>query len=170
MSQANKIFNDIVREHHGSITRICRAYLYDRSHADDLYQEILLQVWNSLNKYKGAAQIGTWVYRIAVNTAITYNTQNKKNRYEELPVTADFPEEQTVPAKEKELQLSRLAYAINQLEEHDRLVISLVMEDLSYKEIAEIVGSNTNNIGVRITRIKARLLKLLENINADNEL
>lgn len=165
MNYTDKIFNDIVREHRGSIYRICRAYLYDKSHADDLYQEILLQVWKSLDKYKGTAQIGTWIYRIAVNTAITYNAQHKKSKHAELPASVDIPDELADAAKEKESQISLLNHAINQLEGHDRLIISLVLEDLSYKEIAEITGNNTNNIGVRITRIKTRLLKLLENKN-----
>ncbi len=155
-------FSEIVRQNHASIYRICKAYLYDQSHVDDLYQEILLQVWASLNKYKGASKISTWIYRIAVNTAISYNLQHKKTRVEELPDAIDIPDEHTNAAKEKESQFSQLSYAISRLDEHDRLLISLVLEDLSYKEIAEILGSSTNNIGVRITRVKARLLKLIE--------
>ena len=73
-------------------------------------------------------------------------------------------------SKEKEQQLAQLNRAIHQLEEHDRLIISLVLEDLSYKEIADITGSNTNNIGVRITRIKARLMKLMNDKPANDEL
>jgi RNA polymerase sigma-70 factor (ECF subfamily) len=169
LSQRDKIFSDIVQQHHGSIYRICLAYLYDRSHADDLYQEILVQVWKSLDSYKGTAQLGTWIYRIAVNTAITYNIKNKKTKLEELPeamVVADEPGN----AKERESQLSQLAKAINQLEEQDRLLISLVLEDLSYKEIAEITGGNVNSTGVRITRVKARLLKLMTNKTDDDGL
>ena len=168
MNQREKIFSDLVREHHASIYRICIAYLYDKSHAEDLYQEILLQLWNSLDNYKGAAKMSTWIYRVAVNTAITYNIRNKRTKFEELPESVNIADEQEVHAKEKETQLSQLTRAINQLEEPDRLIISLVLEDLSYKEIAEITGSNTNNIGVRITRIKTRLLKIMNNKTADD--
>ncbi len=161
MEQRDKLFAGIVKENQGAIYRICLAYLYDKSHAADLYQEILVQVWKSMDNYKGAAAMSTWIYRIAVNTAITYNTKYSKNKHDELPEYINLPEEGLQPVLEKEAQLNQLSIAISKLEEHDRLLISLVLEDLSYKEIAEITGSNTNNIGVRITRIKARLLKLM---------
>ena len=165
MQQHKDLFNDIVQQNRSAIYRICKAYLYDQSHIDDLYQEILLQVWKSLDSYKGNANISTWIYRIAVNTAITYNTQHKKTRLNELPEHAEIADEPQTAAKEKESLLTHLTNAINRLEEHDRIIISLVLEGLSYKEIAEITGGNTNNIGVRIARIKTRLLKLMENQN-----
>lgn len=146
------------------------AYLYDKSHVQDLYQEILLQVWHSLDKYKGAAKLSTWIYRIAVNTAITYNIRNKKQQLEPLPDTVHAFYEEPAQSLEKERQLAMLTRAIQQLEEQDRLIISLVLEDLSYKDIADIIGSNTNNVGVRITRIKTRLLKLMENNSGHDEL
>jgi RNA polymerase sigma factor (sigma-70 family) len=169
LNQRDKIFTDIISSNHGSIYRICLAYLYDRSHAADLYQEILLQIWNSLDSYKGKAQVSTWIYRIAVNTAITYNKQYTRSRYEELPDTADLIAD-AGHSKEQEARLAQLHLAISQLDTNDRLIISLVLEDLSYKEIAEITGSNTNNIGVRITRIKARLLKLMNDKNNNDGL
>ena len=165
MQNRDNIFSEIVRENQAGIYRICKAYLYDKSHVDDLYQEILLQIWKSLEKYKGEAKISTWIYRIAVNTAISYNSQHTKARLEELPEAIDLPDEYRDAANEKETQLTQLTKAISMLEEHDRLVISLMLEDLSYKEIAEITGSNTNNVGVRISRIKARLMNLMENKN-----
>jgi len=155
-------FNKIVKDNHTSIYRICMAYLYDKSHADDLYQEILIQVWKSLNSYKGDAQLSTWVYRVAINTALNYNIKNKKH------VTFSLREVIIIEGNEsdkenKEKELDKLFYCIQQLEAQDRLIISLVLEDKSYKEIAEIVGSNINHIGVKISRIKARLFKLMEN-------
>ncbi|MBB6502159.1 RNA polymerase sigma factor [Pedobacter cryoconitis] len=158
------LFNELVKAHHASIYRICRAYLYDVSHADDLYQEILFQVWKSLQNFKGESKVGTWIYRIAVNTAISFNLKNKKQQFESLPDFIQVPYEETLQQKqEQETQLDQLRYCISQLETPDRLVISLVLEDKSYKEIAEITGTNINNVGVKINRIKARLVKLMEN-------
>lgn len=158
------LFNELVKAHHASIYRICRAYLYDVSHADDLYQEILFQVWKSLQNFKGESKVGTWIYRIAVNTAISFNLKNKKHQFESLPDFIQVPYEETLQQKqEQETQLDQLRYCISQLETPDRLVISLVLEDKSYKEIAEITGTNINNVGVKINRIKARLVKLMEN-------
>lgn len=170
MDNRDKIFADIVKENQGAIYRICLAYLYDKSHAADLYQEILVQVWKSLDSYRGAASMGTWIYRIAVNTAITYNTQYKKGKHEALPEGVNIADDGLRRAIEKESQLNDLSRAISQLEEHDRLLVSLLLEDMSYKEIAEITGSTTNNIGVRITRVKGRLLKLMEHKTDNNGL
>ena len=143
------------------------AYLYDKGEVDDLYQEILYSVWKSLDSYKGAAQLSTWIYRVAVNTAINYNIKHKKQQHLELPETLNIPAEEK-DVKQEEVQFKKLRHCIQQLESQDRLIISLVLEDKSYKDIAEITGGNTNNVGVKINRIKARLLKLMEN-TSDHE-
>lgn len=163
MESKERLFRDLVKANHGAIYRICRAYLYDKSHADDLYQEILFQVWKSIESHKGTASISTWIYRIAVNTAINYNIKNKRHQFHELPDQLQPVYEETLSAKlEQEDQLNKLRYCINQLELQDRIIISLVLENKSYKEIAEIIGSKVTNVGVRINRIKPRLLKLME--------
>jgi RNA polymerase sigma factor (sigma-70 family) len=155
-------FNKLVVSNHASIYRICRAYIYDSSLADDLYQEILFQIWKSIKNFKGNSKVSTWVYRIAVNTAISFNLKNKRHQHESLPEFLQVPYEDTlVNKKEDELKLDHLRYCINLLEPADRLIISLVLEDKSYKDIAEITGNNMNNVGVKINRIKARLLKLM---------
>ncbi|QNK63632.1 RNA polymerase sigma factor [Pedobacter sp. PAMC26386] len=161
--QQELLFNELVKTHHGSIYRICRAYLYDVSLADDLYQEILFQIWKSIQNFKGEAKVGTWIYRIAVNTAINFNLKNKRYQHISLPNFIQIPQEDTLLEKqEQESELDQLCYCISQLETSDRLIISLVLEDKSYKDIAEITGTNINNIGVKISRIKVRLLKLME--------
>lgn len=158
-------FNELVRANHASIYRICRAYLYDVSHADDLYQEILYQIWKSMQSFKEQAKVTTWIYRIAVNTAINFNLKNKRHQHQSMPDSFSVPYEETLPEKqEQELKLTKLRYCISQLETQDRLIISLVLENKSYKEIAEITGISITNTGVKISRIKARLLHLMENV------
>lgn len=156
-------FNELVKSNHASIYRICNAYLYDVSHANDLYQEVLFQIWKSMHNFKGKAKVSTWVYRVAVNTAISYNLKNKKHDYESLPDQIQLPYEDTMPQKfEQESQLDHLRYCISMLEAENRLIISLVLENRSYKDIAEITGTNINQVGVKINRIKAQLLKLMQ--------
>jgi RNA polymerase sigma factor (sigma-70 family) len=168
MDHQEKNFNKLIEENHASIYRICRAYLYDSSLADDLYQEILYQVWKSIQTYKGTAKVSTWIYRIAVNTAINFNIKNKKHQHKPLPEHIQIPYEETLPTKvEQEGQLEKLRFCISQLEVSDRLIISLVLEEKSYLDIAEIIGGNVNNVGVKINRIKARLLKLMEKTTYD---
>ena len=167
-NQQELLFNQLVKENRASIYRICRAYLYDQSQADDLYQEILFQAWRSLQNFKGGSKVSTWIYRIAVNTAINYNIKNKRHQHLPLPEFFQAVYEDTMSEKmEQEAQLNKLRYCISQLETQDRLIISLVLEDKSYKDIAEITGSNINNVGVKINRIKTRLLKLMENKTQD---
>lgn len=162
LNQEEQSFNKLVKDHHASIYRICRAYLYDASHADDLYQEILFQLWKSIKNFKGNARVSTWVYRVAVNTAITFNTKNSRHQHLPLPELIQFPYENTLIIKqEQEAELDKMRFCISKLETQERLIISLVLEDKSYKEISEIIGTNINNVGVKINRIKARLLKLM---------
>jgi RNA polymerase sigma factor (sigma-70 family) len=161
--EKEEFFNQLVKDHHASIYRICRAYLYDTSHADDLYQEILYQVWKSLKSFKGNSSISTWIYRISVNTAISFNAKQQRNQHEPMPGADQIPYENTLIVKqEEEARLDHLRFCISKLERQDRLVISLVLEDKSYQEISEIIGTNSNNVGVKINRIKTRLLKLME--------
>jgi RNA polymerase sigma factor (sigma-70 family) len=168
MDQQEKNFTELVAENHASIYRICRAYLYDASLADDLYQEILYQVWTSIESYRGAAKVNTWIYRIAINTAINFNLKNKKHQHVSIPEYVQIPYEDTLLQKlEQEDQLDRLRVCISQLEASDRLIISLVLEDKSYRDIAEITGGNINSVGVKINRIKGRLLKLMEKTTHD---
>jgi RNA polymerase sigma-70 factor (ECF subfamily) len=155
-------FTKLVVSNRASIYRICRAYIYDASLADDLYQEILFQIWKSIKNFKGHAKVSTWVYRIAVNTAISFNLKNKRHQHEPIPDFFPLAYEDTMEdKKESEVRLDHLRYCINQLEPADRLIISLVLEDKSYKDIAEITGNNANLVGVKINRIKGRLLKLM---------
>jgi RNA polymerase sigma factor (sigma-70 family) len=164
VNEDEQLFNQLIKENHESIYRICRAYLYDVSHADDLYQEIIFQVWKSMKNFKGKSKVSTWIYRIAINTAISFNLKNKKHQHQSLPDSIQLPYEDTLHEKQdEEQQLGRLRYCISKLESADRLIISLVLEDKSYKEIAEITGNNMNNVGVKINRIKMRLMKLMSN-------
>jgi len=168
INQQEERFAELVKENHASIYRICRAYLYDSSLADDLYQEILYQVWTNIENYRGAAKVSTWIYRIAVNTAINFNLKNKKHQHVSIPDYVQIPYEDTLSQKiEQEDQFDKLRLCISQLEMSDRLIISLVLEDKSYKDIADITGGTVNNVGVKINRIKARLLKLMEKTTHD---
>jgi RNA polymerase sigma-70 factor (ECF subfamily) len=114
----------------------------------------MANVWNSLPSFRGEAKISTWVYRIAVNTALVY--RRKWRRGEELHDVAD-----TRPCAQQDLErrerLALLRKAIATLAEQDRLIVTLLLEGLSYKEMAEITGLTVNHVGVKISRIKQAL-------------
>ena len=157
-------FQEIITHHKDKIYRICFAYLYEKELVDDLYQEVLINVWNGLKNFKGNSKLTTWLYRVTLNTTITFNRNHKKHISlfnDELPDR--FEEDIDTARHSQENRVNKLMQCVQKLKKDERLIISLVLEELSYKEIADIIGIEANNVGVRINRIKKRLLKIYNN-------
>lgn len=157
------LFNEINTLHKDKIYRICKAYLYDKDQVNDLMQEVMINIWNGLDSFKGHSKITTWLYRVTLNTTITFNRIIKKNR---LIYNDEFPDIQLEDVEENEnnnKQVNKLMICLQKLKKEERIIMSLVLEELSYQEIAEITGFKANNIGVKINRIKKRLLKIYNN-------
>ena len=142
------------------IIKICRAYTNTQEDFEDYYQEVCLQIWKSRDKFQKQSEWSTWIYRLSLNVCLTL-LKKKKNNSKHF-VSDALPEEaiENSHAFEDE-SLNQLYDAIRQLSEVDRGVILLYLEEKSYHEIANIMGTNPNNIGVRIKRIKERLKKIL---------
>lgn len=139
------------------IIKICRAYTNNQHDFEDYYQEVCLQIWRSRNNFKGQSQWSTWIYRLALNVCLTYlkkDSATAKNDELDQALIAE-----TTSTDESEI--TQLYHAIKQLSEVDRAVILLYLEENTYQQIADITGTNANNIGVRIKRIKHRLNKIL---------
>jgi len=142
------------------IIKICRAYTNTQEDFEDYYQEVCLQIWRSRDNFKDQCQWSTWIYRISLNVCLTYLKQRKT--VSKQLVSDTLPEEAIDDSKAfVSDEINQLYNAIKHLSEIDRAVILLYLEEKSYKEIAEIIGSNTNNIGVRVNRIKERLNKFI---------
>jgi len=161
MSNKEDRYKRIIEGNQGRIRSVCRYYAGVSADAEDLYQEILINVWRGLEKFRGDSQLSTWVYRIAVNTALTF--VNKKNKYlnfntylDDSKVVNLVSEDGTVKLMQ-EKQLDLLSDLINELSVVDKIIMSLVLEELSTKEIAEIVGITESNVRVKIHRIKEDL-------------
>ncbi|NQY27917.1 MAG: RNA polymerase sigma factor [Flavobacteriaceae bacterium] len=144
------------------IIKICRAYTDTQEDFEDYYQEVCLQIWRSKDSFKEQSAWSTWIYRLSLNVCLTF-LKKKKNNKQNAPSDL-LPDEVLVDSRAfADESLNQLYSAIRQLSEIDRGVILLYLEEKSYQEIADIIGTNTNNIGVRITRIKERLKKILSN-------
>jgi len=144
----------------GIIIKICRAYTNNKDDFEDYYQEVCLQIWRSKDNFKKQCKWSTWIYTLSLNVCLTY-LKKAKNSHQHF-VSDSLPEELIEDSQNfGEQSISQLYNAIRQLSEIDRGVILLYLEEKSYQEIAEIIGSNANNIGVRIKRIKGRLNKIL---------
>ena len=145
----------------GIIIKICRAYTDTQEDFEDYYQEVCLQIWKSKDNFKQKSEWSTWIYRLSLNVCLTFlkKKKNSPQRLDSEYLPAEVIEDSHVFADES---LDHLYGAIKQLSEVDRGVILLYLEEKSYQEIADILGTNANNIGVRIKRIKERLKKLLD--------
>lgn len=162
MSNQKEIaFAQQVKEHEMLIYKVCRIYAATEADRDDLYQEIVLQLWHSFEKFRGESKFSTWLYRVAINTAISGLRKRKDfiSSFEpaQLPVVADEP-----PGNE-EVRLTELYRAVGQLNLIERAIVMLYLEDRSYDEMQEILGINSGSLRVKMTRIKDKLRQMTKN-------
>ena len=157
---SSDFYTNSIIPYSGIIIKICRAYTDSQEDFEDYYQEVCLQVWRSRDQFRGESKWSTWIYRLALNICLTMIKKKKNNRQH---VVSDYsvPEATEDNHAFSDESLNLLYDAIKKLSEIDRAVILLYLEERSYKEIAEIIGTSHNNIAVRITRIKERLKKIL---------
>ena len=150
-------FELLVREHKRTIYTVCYMFSRDKAEIDDLFQEILIRLWNGFDHYEGRSSARTWIYRVALNTAINQDKKERR-RIETVPLTVDInPFEADDP---KSQQVRKLHDLISQLELIDRSLVLLWLEGISYDEIGAIIGITPNNVGVRLARIKEKLVQL----------
>lgn len=148
----------LIQEHQGIIHKICRLYRDSKEDREDLFQEVTYQLWKSFPSFKGEAKVSTWMYRIALNTAIA-SFRKKRLDVEYHPVLPDLPDDEV--DEEYANRQESLFATLKQLNESERAIVALYLDDLSYRQIAEIIGINENNVGVKLNRIKLKIQKLL---------
>ncbi len=161
MEDREKKFRQLIAENHDRIYRICSYHSAGGEDCNDLYQQVLINIWQSLRNFRGDSKISTWIYRIAMNTSIDFiRAENrrlmKRNRFQTESAIFTQPDERWEKLR-KEKMLDELQTQINQLSIIDKLIMSLVMEEVGSKEIAEIVGITEGNVRVKIHRIKEYL-------------
>ncbi len=144
----------------GIIIKICRAYTHTQEDFEDYYQEVCLQIWRSKDNFKKESEWATWVYRIALNVCLTL-VKKKRITTESYDTNTLTPSQQNDYSSSNKEAIDALYTAIKKLSAIDRAVIILYLEEKSYQEIAQIMGTNPTNIGVRINRIKKRLKNIL---------
>ena len=150
-------FTTLYNEYGEGIRKLCLGYTGDAVLAQDLLQETFIAVWNNMEKFRGDAKWSTWIYRIAVNTCLSH-LRKKKDIVMDIENTAFSMLPDDVNTKEQEVQL--LYKCISQLQQTDRLIITLVLEDKPYEEIAAITGITEVNLRVKIHRIKKQLTQI----------
>ncbi len=158
-------FLKLIQANRGIIFKICQSYCHNRDDREDLAQEIIYQLWKSGHRFDNNFTFSTWMYRVALNVAISFYRNNKK-----AGATIAFEEEHNAvedplpgsPGLEEQLQ--QMQELIRQLKELDRALILLYLESKSHREISEIMGISESNVGTRINRIKDKLRQKFSNL------
>jgi len=150
-------FQNVIEQHKGILHKVARAYCPNEDDRQDLIQEMMIQVWLSIHRYNNQFKISTWFYRISLNVAISFYRKNttRANKYTEL--TEQLIETPVEDKSENERQLYLLDQFISELNEIDKALMILYLEDKSHTEIAEILGISVSNVGTKIGRIKDKL-------------
>ena len=149
-------FLDQLNQHRGIIYKIVRLYSDSTLEGEDLYQEIVFQLWKSRLNFTQKSKFSTWMYQVALYTALTSIKNNKKTK--EIKDNIEKPEETTTETDEDEVE--KLYQIIKKLSKSDRALMMLYLDNKSYEEIAQIMGISTSNTGVKINRIKQKIKKL----------
>jgi RNA polymerase sigma factor (sigma-70 family) len=153
--QNNQPFIDIIKENEGLIYKIAKTYSDSKQDEQDLYQEIVYQLWKSFTSFRNESKLSTWMYRIGLNTSIGWLNKEKKNRLLAIPKEAFNKPEESDGIKEERTKM--LYDQIKKLNTIDKGVILLYLEGNNYEEIASITGFTATNVGTRLGRIKQKL-------------
>jgi RNA polymerase sigma-70 factor (ECF subfamily) len=152
-----KQFLEDIMKSRGIIVRICLIYRKDQVDRDDLYQEIIINAWNSYPSFKGLSKFSTWLYKVSLNTALS---ENRKNKFFGLLTNLDIIDNRASIDNHDE-DTEALYHAIEQLDPLEKSIALMYLDDLPYKEISKVTGLTESNIGVRLNRLKSKIKSIL---------
>jgi len=158
MTQAE--FVQLIREHNGLIQKVCNLYAATLQDRQDLYQEIIIQLWRAVPKFRGDSKLTTWMYRVALNTAISdYRKQQRNVPTAEIDlINRELADHDMGGDEEEKLRL--MYEAIRHLSEVEKALVMLYLDDKPYEEMEDILGINQNNLRVKMNRIREKLRQL----------
>lgn len=154
-------FVDLLNKNQNIIHKVCRVYTNNQDAHNDLFQEITIQLWKAYPKFRGDAKFSTWMYRVALNTAITLYRKSKRQLNTSDISDIHYKLESVEYDGEVEEQMALLYKAIHQLSDIEKALILLFLEDKPYKEISELMGISEVNARVKVNRIKTKLKTIL---------
>jgi RNA polymerase sigma-70 factor, ECF subfamily len=152
-------FEQTIKSNVGILHKLCRVYSNNATEYEEMFQEMMIQIWRSLPNFRGDSQLSTWLYRICINTALNFRT--KTNKFKKLVpleenITINFDFE-----GEKDEHLKKLYEAIRDLKPIDRAIVSLYLDEKSYEETAQILGISKTNVATKLMRLKQKLIERL---------
>lgn len=153
MTDTERQFAKTVREHKSTIYTVCYMFSKDDDEVNDLFQEVLINLWKGYDSFGHRSDIRTWIYRVALNTCISLDRKKRRSATVRLAMDINLFEDRD----EETRQVDLLHKRIQRLQPFDRAIVLLWLEDLSYEEIGQIVGISTKNVSVRLFRIREQL-------------
>ena len=149
-------FGRIIRENKGTIYTVCYMFSKDKEEVDDLFQEALIKLWQGLSSFKGNSDLKTWIYKVTLNSCISIDRKKKSRKTQPLMEGIDLFDKNDADNRQTDMLHAR----IQRLQPFDRAIVLLWLENMSYQEIAQIVGIDVKNVSVRLYRIKEQLKKM----------
>ncbi len=146
-------FTQIVKEHKSTIYTVCYMFSQDADEVNDLFQEVLVNLWKGFDQFEHRSDIKTWIYRVALNTCISLDRKKRRSASVQLTMDINLFEDRDEDTR----QVDMLHKRISKLQPFDRAIVLLWLEDISYEEIGQIVGITTSNVSVRLYRIREQL-------------
>lgn len=156
MNITEREFTQLVHEQKSTIYTVCYMFARDKDEAADLFQDVLINLWKGIGKFRNNSEISTWVYRVSLNTCISADRKKRKMPTTRLDMNIDLFDDDDTDSR----QIQVLRQRIQRLQPLDRAIVLLWLESLSYQEIADIVGLTPKNISVRLTRIRLQLKQM----------
>lgn len=155
-NEQQRVFDEWLGENRGLFFKVVRAYAFNPHDQEDLFQEIATQVWNSVPKFRGDSKVTTWIYRVALYSAIAWSKKERRHRDNHQTINGH---EQTLlqVSKIRNPRLDWLYEQVSQLDEVDRSLTLMMLDGYSYKEISATLGITESNVGVKLNRVKKRL-------------
>lgn len=149
-------FARLVQEHKDYIYTVCYMFSKDQDEVNDLFQEVLINLWRGIDSFKGEAKVSSWIYRISLNTCISADRKKKQMKTEPLDMDVNLYDDHDADAR----QIQMLHKRVHKLRPFDRAIVLLWLEDLSYEEIGAIMGISSKNVSVKLVRIREELKRM----------
>ena len=161
-------FTSWIRDYRGILMKVTRSFAADEGTQAELFQELLFQLWRSMPSFRGKSQPSTWIYRVCLNAALTWQRTERRRTYV-VSAAGDLPEAAcpALPppdAQEQSETLAALYAAVRALPPGERSIVLLLLDGLSYREISEITGQTENHVGVALTRVRKKLAEAMKEV------
>jgi RNA polymerase sigma factor (sigma-70 family) len=162
MNRLERQFAQTVKENKSTIYTVCFMFSKDSTEVDDMFQEVLINLWRGYEKFRGESSVGTWIWKVSLNTCITHD-RKKRHRLSTVPLDMNINLYEDTDSNSKQIRI--LYNRISKLGPLDRAIVLLWLDNMSYDDIAAIMGMSVKNVSVKLVRIKEQL----KNMNNGNE-